>query len=106
MNTDLCIFCQKKSNKETYLVATFEVSDKILEGAQTSHVMQCRLAGVTDLVAADARYHLQCYVEFNRKASKSYTITAEMPRDICFNKVASEVSTGLARGDIYSLNDV
>lgn len=68
--------------------------------------MQCRLAGVTDLVAADARYHLQCYVEFNRKASKSYTSTAETPRDICFNKVASEVSTGLARGDIYSLNDV
>ena len=106
MDTDLCIFCQKKSSKETYLVATFEVSDKIREGAQTDHVMRCRLAGVSDLVAADARYHLQCYVQFNRKASKSCTSTAQTPRDICFDKIASEVSTGLARGDICTLLDV
>ena len=54
MNTDLCIFCQEHSSKRTYLVATFEVSDKILRGAQADYVMRCRLAGISDLVAADA----------------------------------------------------
>lgn len=106
MDIDLCIFCQERSSKQTYLVATFEVSDKILQGAQTDPVMRCRLAGVSDLVAAHVRYHLQCYVQFNRKASKSSTSTAQTSRDTCFEKVASEVSTGLARGEIYTLLDV
>uniref|UniRef100_UPI00358E3F4F fibrillin-1-like n=1 Tax=Myxine glutinosa TaxID=7769 RepID=UPI00358E3F4F len=57
MDTDLCFFCQEKSCKQTYLVATFDISDKILQGAQTDPVLRCRLAGVSDLVAADARPH-------------------------------------------------
>lgn len=106
MNTDLCIFCQEKSSKKTFLVATFEVSDRIIKGAQTDYVMRCRLAGISDLVAADARYHLQCYVQFNRKVSNSSSSTAQTPRDICMEKVAAEVSVGIARGDIYTLLDV
>lgn len=106
MNTDLCIFCQEPSSKKTYLVATFDVSDKILQGAQADCVMRCRLAGISDLVAADARYHLQCYVQFKRKVSNPSSSSAQTPRDVCFEKVASEVSTGLVEGDIYTLLDV
>ena len=106
MDTSLCIFCQDKTNKRTYLVATLEVSGRILEAAKNDHVMRRRLAGVNDLVAADAKYHLQCYVQFNRKSFKSDRNTAQTVRDVCFEVIASEVSTGLARGDVYTLLDV
>ena len=68
--------------------------------------MHCRLAGISDLVAADARYHLQCYVQFKRKVSNASSSSVQTPRDVCFEKVASEVSNGLVKGDIYTLLDV
>ena len=56
-NFDLCIFCQTKTTEKTNLVATIEVSDNVLKAAGSDYTMRCRLAGVIDPVAADARLH-------------------------------------------------
>ena len=67
LNTDLCIFCQDDTGKSTHLVMTKLISDNILSLAQHDSVMRVRLAGICDLIAADARYHLMCYVQFKRQ---------------------------------------
>jgi hypothetical protein len=65
-----CAFSARKVHlKKTRLVETMNVSDKVINAAKNDSVMRCRLAGVSDLVAADARYHLKCYMWFMRKAS-------------------------------------
>ena len=54
-----------------------DVSDKVMKAAQSDYTMRCRLAGVSDLVAADARYHLKYYVKFLRKHSCDSTLAKE-----------------------------
>lgn len=82
------------------------VSNKVLNAAKSDYVMSCRLAGVTDLVAADARYHPKCYTQFLRKAECEVPISDSDPKDICMQKVAHDVSIGMSKGDIYTLLDV
>ena len=107
LNTSRCIFCQKESSKKTYLFARLDVSDTVLEAAESDYDMRYRLAGISDLVAADARYHLQCYVNFKRRTSGSERIgNTQDPVNICIQRVVQELSTGLSNGDIYNLLDV
>ena len=44
----MSFFCQKKLVKKTYLIGTFELSDKILKSAEKDHKISCRLAGIIE----------------------------------------------------------
>ena len=58
-------------------------------------LIECRLAGVSDLIAADARYHLKCYNLFMRKADcEKKTRKGSDPKYMGMRKVAYEVSIG------------
>ena len=60
--------------------------------------MRCRLAGVSDLVVCDARYHLKCYIQFMKKADcEKKTRKGSDPKDMCLHKVAHEVSVGVTK---------
>ena len=48
--------------------------------------MRCRLAGVIDLVAVDARYHLKCYVRFLRKHT-TFITNSYQPQKVCIERV-------------------
>jgi len=75
---DKCIFCQEdKAGKQLRNVATLETSDRILNDAQKNEIMRCRLAGISDLIAAGGKYHLPCYVTFRRKSES--TVVEEGP---------------------------
>lgn len=107
LNTSRCIFCQEESSKKTYLFARLDVSDAVLEAAQSDYDMRYKLAGISDLVAADARYHLHCYVNFKRRTSGAdRTANVHDPVKICIQRVVQELSSGLSNGDIYNLLDV
>ena len=103
-----CVFCQDENCKEKiHNVACLSTSDNILQLAQFDKVMRCRLAGVSDLIAAEGKYHLRCYRKFSRKYEKTAADSdKEDPYNICLHDVADELRTGLARGEIYSLNNV
>lgn len=60
----LCIFCQSENKDKTNRVMTMEMSDRILDLTKTDNIMRYRLAGFSDLIAADALYNLKCYVNF------------------------------------------
>ena len=69
LNANYCIFCQQESSKKTYLITRLDASNAVLEAAQYSYDMRYRLAGISDLVAAKCKYHLNCYVNFKRGTS-------------------------------------
>ena len=62
-----CMFCQKDS-KGLCQVQTMETSEKILRNASTYEEMSCRLAGVSEVIAAEGKYHLKCYARFQRNS--------------------------------------
>ena len=66
INWETCVFCQKKEGKNLRNVMTMALSDKILFMAEGDVVMHVSLANVSDLVAAEGKYHVQCWVRFQR----------------------------------------
>lgn len=49
---------------------TLEASAKVLNDTKNDTILSYRLAGVSDLVASEGKYHLKCYVLFCRKQGK------------------------------------
>ena len=57
-----CIFCQTDLKTVALnQVQTFETSVKILKNAKFDKEVSCRLAGISDLIAAEGKCHLKCY---------------------------------------------
>ena len=66
-----CIFCQTDLKTVALnQVQTFETSDKILKNAKFDKEVSCRLAGISDLIAAEWKYHFKCYARFLRNTQK------------------------------------
>jgi hypothetical protein len=86
VNWDLCIFCQRQSEKPdwdkgvVHAVCTFNVSQNIIESAKYHSTVQTRLAGVNDLMAAEAKYHLPCLANFRREVNKTRNSAEENRR--------------------------
>ena len=106
LDKNLCIFCQMKNRSKTGLVITLEVSEHIMKAAEGDFVMRCRLAGISDLVAADAWYHQQCRIEFLRRMKNTGSEAKVSARDVCFPKLTEEVRAGVSCGHVYTLKDV
>ena len=69
--------------------------------------MSCRLAGVSNLIAAEGKYHLECYARFQRNSSKvarsnQVQDSDSDPRGTCFEETMSL----LVSGQYYSLKAV
>ena len=71
VNWEQCIFCQNEHSKERLSsVMTFKMSENVIQNAQFNYKVRVRLSGVSDLIAAEAKYHLPCLSAFNRYAEK------------------------------------
>ena len=71
------MFCQdgETSKKRSMCsVTTLKMSQRILEGGKCDHDLSLRVAGVNDLIAAEGRYHPNCY---KRKVSRSRDIAKD-----------------------------
>ena len=87
--------------------ATMNVSDRIINAAKHDCIIRCKLAGVSDMVAADVRYHLNCYIQFMRETDcEKKTPKGYDPKDMCVRKIAHEVFIGVTKGEMCSLLDV
>ena len=70
----------------------------VINAAKHDCITRCRLAGVSDVVVADARYHLKCYIQFTRKPDcEKKTRKGSHPKDMCMHKVAHKVSIGVIK---------
>ena len=95
------MFCQTSEGKNLGNVMTMTLSDKILSIAKQDVVMRARLANVCDLVAAEGKYHVQCWVKFQRTISTSNLKTVD-PRnsDESLDILCSAILTGLNSGHV------
>lgn len=75
-----CLFCEqscesdKKSKRNVRIIATLEIKENIksrclVRNDEWSNKVLTRISTIADLVAAEARYHVACYVMFFREAS-------------------------------------
>lgn len=68
----LCLFCQTDVLKKPLRsVMTTKLSDQIIQASSLDHNIYVRLAGVIDLIAAEAKYHLTCLRAFIRSTDKT-----------------------------------
>ena len=80
VNWSLCIFCQTANKKARLIsVMTKQMSDQIIQVSHLDYKVGLRLAGVIDLIAAEAKYHLPCLSAFNRSTSKTKQESANRP---------------------------
>jgi len=47
------------------------MSDQILEASKYDQTVSVHLAGVNDLIASEGKYHVHCFVKFDRQTSKT-----------------------------------
>ncbi|CAH3018507.1 unnamed protein product [Porites evermanni] len=105
---ELCIFCQRgsTSKKQTLCsVTTFKMSQQILKGAKCDHDLSLRVSGVNDLIAAEGKYHPNCYKKFQRSASRSVDIAKDDSGAVLLWLV-DELKTSAEHGHILELKEV
>ena len=102
----LCIFCQDAESKEKLsLVMTFNTSSTILEASGLDHKLGLRLAGTSDLIAAEAKYHLSCYSSFKRKTAKVKD-DLDNHADLPLIWLSSEITYAAEKGHVLCLGDI
>lgn len=100
-----CLFCQEElSIEKLHNIMVMRVSEKILTLSQFDSLLRYRLSGINDLIAAEGKYHLKCYVSFVRKYSGDTDQDFEArTKEVCLNEVCDELNKGLARGEVFTL---
>ncbi len=71
VNWEQCIFCQTEMKETTHQVMSFNRNDCIVELASVDFELSVRIAGITDLIAAEAKYHSSCLRQCQRLAAGS-----------------------------------
>ena len=104
VNWNNCIFCQKEKPKERLsAVMTFKMSEQIVEATQFNYKVRVRLAGMCDLIAAKAKYHLPCLSSFKRSSEKAKLETKES--DLAMIWLCEELEYAANKGYVIKLND-
>lgn len=105
VNWTLCIFCQSVRLKTRLIsVMTKQMSDQIIEASSLDYEMSIRLAGVIDLIAAEAKYHLACLSAFTRSTTKTKQETNKT--DLAMLWLCKELHQSADKGHVIQLNDV
>ena len=80
-----CMFCQirkKNDDVELHSVQEMPISDGLMKKAQLIPVMRLRFSGISDLPAAEGKYHLNCLVKFERNVEKIAKSGAKSAEDL------------------------
>lgn len=99
-----CMFCQQCTDESLFSVATLVTSIKIIDLSQYDRHLRIRLAGVNDLIAAEAKYHLKCYSKFVRETT--HMKTKSRANEVAIGWLIKELKLSAAKGHILSIDDV
>ena len=67
----LCVFCQRPSRHQLINIRSYNVNDPIMNNAKYDNKMRVRLAGVSDVMAAEGKYHKYCLTKFERTTARN-----------------------------------
>ena len=102
------MFCQdtEMPTKQTLCsVTTLKMSQQILEGAKCDHGLSLRVAGVSDLIAAEGKYHPNCYKKFQRPVSWSGNVARDESGAVLLWLI-EELKRSAEQGHILELKEV
>lgn len=100
-----CMFCQQMKPREALIsVTTFNVSTSILEKSYLDNTMRVRLAGVSDLTAAEGKYHKRCLSAYQYHTGKNKEESKNT--DIALIFLCSELRYAAKSNQILQLSDV
>ena len=105
---NLCMFCQEGNDCQKGKmrnVRELGFSTKILNLSQRDTTMRVRLSNVSDLIAAEGKYHFQCWVEFQRKVEKLSAVQND-GNDKHMDRLCYQLLRGLSHGYVYDMGDV
>lgn len=105
MEWENCMFCQVVDAKQKLsAVTTYNVSREILELAKYEHLLRVRLANVSDLIAAEGKYHAKCYKQFLRTTAKTKDETQNSELSIIW--LSKELIVCAEHGKVIELSEV
>ena len=81
-------------------------SKQIMEDARLDPVMRVRLSGISDLPAAERKYHLSCLVNFERKVEKNRKTGVLPSQDLAMSELCKILEHGLTLGHVYDMGSV
>lgn len=94
------MFCQSKRDDHLHDVQSFNTSTTIIERAPYDPRLCIALAGVSDLIAAEGRYHLKCYSKF--KCESSGAQESADKNELALNWLCSQLKNWLNKGIFLS----
>ena len=97
-----CIFCQRSGKADLHSIMKMSVSQNIIDLSKEDYVMSVRMANVVDLIAAEGKYHKQCYVEFERRLKKKRA-RHSLCSDPILNDLGDMLLVGLSAGNVYDM---
>ena len=103
----MCIFCQSDKKEHLRQVLTFNMNSTINDFASLDYKLHLRIAGVGDLIAAEARYHSSCLIEQQRLANKAReNVQASDTSNLSFLELCHELHISADKGHVLQLSDV
>ena len=84
---------------------TMQVSQKIIDLSKDDFVMSVRMANVVDLIAAEGKYHKQCFVEFERRVKKTKGRHSQCS-DPVLKALGDMLLDGLSVSNVYDMGTV
>ena len=81
------------------------MSEEIIQNASLDYKLSLRLAGVIDLIAAEAKYHLPCLKSFQRSTAKTKQETS-IDNDLAMVWLCNELQYAAEKGQVLQLKVV
>lgn len=103
---DTCMFCQVSTTEKLSSISTFKMSQNIVEASRFDQRLNIRLSGISDLIAAEGKYHGNCYKSFVRRTSKTEEKINNMVTDIAVQWLVDELKISATNGHILDLVEV
>ena len=101
---ELCMFCQKQNRQKLFNITTFSVSDMVLQNAKYDQTLRVKLGNVSDLIAAEGKYHLKCMNAFKYETQK--TEKESKGEDLAMIFLVRELEYAGNKHQILQLSDV
>ena len=100
----LCLFCQQCSRKTVHSVESFHTSNKIMQSVPYDHKLKVALGGVSDLMAAEGKYHLACYSKFLRDSAEFKEHAQKT--GVAMGWLCTELRQSASKGHVLDLEEV
>lgn len=99
----LCIFCQSERKERSKQIMSFNMENKIKQLAKVNYELGLNIAGVSDLIASEARYHSSCLLKNQQNAKKFECLPSEVTRNAAFTQICFELTSAANKGHVSRL---